>query len=364
MLLSDLTLMVADQGRNIQRSDGSMPEGHNGPHFDRDTPVRNTAHWASIFLQGYLLSDNSEFLKCSELCLSYLTHDFEANGYFRCRYNRFKDQTNGLIGQVWALEPFLLHDIHLGGEGYEKFASRVINAFTFCPTNNLWLDVSESDQRAPTNRTANQQVWAWMAHYLFAQAYGAGGTSFDMARFRRSLNRVLQLDQRGMVNQSISLANMSRLETIAVIRMVLGNPEKLVTRIRRVLRDAYIDINAGYHYFTVFPLFIMVEQSIFLEMCPDEILRPVRSFFSISDSMLSNPFASAYNPVGIENAIIAERLGLVDLAQKSIQFQISNHFSPEDQLMSANTADPQILAARFYEVIYLNEDYEIESTQA
>ena len=46
--LWDLIVKSADKGKELQAGDGSMPAGHNGPHNDPETPVRNTAHWINI----------------------------------------------------------------------------------------------------------------------------------------------------------------------------------------------------------------------------------------------------------------------------------------------------------------------------
>lgn len=43
--LWDLIAKSAKRGIKLQAEDGSMPAGHNGPHNDPETPVRNTAHW-------------------------------------------------------------------------------------------------------------------------------------------------------------------------------------------------------------------------------------------------------------------------------------------------------------------------------
>ena len=55
MNLYDLLVDTADRAIEIQRSDGSMPPGHNGPYYDPETPVRNTAHWSITFVR---LADN------------------------------------------------------------------------------------------------------------------------------------------------------------------------------------------------------------------------------------------------------------------------------------------------------------------
>ena len=61
MLLVDLIIDIANNIVKIQNKDGSLPEGHNGPYFDQETPVRNTAHWLITFSRCYHLTDDIKF---------------------------------------------------------------------------------------------------------------------------------------------------------------------------------------------------------------------------------------------------------------------------------------------------------------
>ncbi len=51
--LHALLLESARAALSRQRADGSLPPGHNGPYADRETPVRNTAHWLVSFCAGW-----------------------------------------------------------------------------------------------------------------------------------------------------------------------------------------------------------------------------------------------------------------------------------------------------------------------
>ena len=81
-----------------------MPMGHNGPRFDIDTPLRNTAHWAITFLRSFQLSKDDIFINAARKSLEYISsHSRRSNGAFFCRNSIMKDKSNGLIGQAWVI---------------------------------------------------------------------------------------------------------------------------------------------------------------------------------------------------------------------------------------------------------------------
>lgn len=70
--LWDLIVKSAERGKELQAEDGHMPAGHNGPHNDQETPVRNTAHWCITFLKVYEWTGKSEFKKAAKQAADYL----------------------------------------------------------------------------------------------------------------------------------------------------------------------------------------------------------------------------------------------------------------------------------------------------
>ena len=53
MYLSVIILKSSEIALKKQHENGSFPEEHNGPWYDQDTLVRNTAHWAITLHKAY-----------------------------------------------------------------------------------------------------------------------------------------------------------------------------------------------------------------------------------------------------------------------------------------------------------------------
>ncbi len=75
MNLYDVVLLSASSALSMQKGDGSMPSGWNGPYHQSETPVRNTAHWLITFLKAYEITNDAGYKEAAEKCAEYLLSD-------------------------------------------------------------------------------------------------------------------------------------------------------------------------------------------------------------------------------------------------------------------------------------------------
>ncbi|MCP5103491.1 MAG: hypothetical protein GY950_08940, partial [bacterium] len=166
--LYDLIAASAAGGLHLQKEDGSMPEGHNGPWRHPDTPVRTTAHWALLFFKAFLISGDGVFREAALTACQYLVSDKAmVNGYFFCRDAPGKDTTNNLIGQAWAVEPLAVIGNYFSDDRFITFAAAVIKKHRFDQRYFLWYRAGGTGHREQLSRTLNQQMmFAAMALHL------------------------------------------------------------------------------------------------------------------------------------------------------------------------------------------------------
>ena len=109
MYLNEIIEQVSHRALPDQNEDGSFPSGCNGPYMDKETPVRNTAHWLVTLLKAYEISGKDIFKDAADKAVKYIAGS-EArpmNSTFLCRLNPEKDFCNGLIGQAWVIEALI-----------------------------------------------------------------------------------------------------------------------------------------------------------------------------------------------------------------------------------------------------------------
>ena len=161
MYLSDIILQSAHAGLALQSDRGDFPPGHNGPYYDKETPVRNTSHWLITMLKAYEISGKTIFKDSAYRAAKYLTGS-EArpmNATFFCRLNPEKDFCNGLIGQAWALEALIFASKVFEDHRYKNLAKTVFAAHPFDSNTGLWRIVNTDGSYRSFDMTFNHQLW-------------------------------------------------------------------------------------------------------------------------------------------------------------------------------------------------------------
>ena len=106
MMLYDIIVRSSRQALRLKGKKKFMPPGHDGPHYDEETPVRNSSHWLITFLKAYDITKDEKFREASidlaEYLISKDARPMDAN--FFHRKNPEKDFCNNLIGAAWTIE--------------------------------------------------------------------------------------------------------------------------------------------------------------------------------------------------------------------------------------------------------------------
>ena len=131
-----------------QNANGSFSPGVNGPYNDKETPVRNTAHWLFLLLKSYEITGDIKFKNSSVKALEYLmTAECRPGGYAMfCRDVKNKDQCNGLTGQAWAIESILKGGLILDRQDAVTFAIDIFNSHYFDESRSIWHRLSLDGQ--------------------------------------------------------------------------------------------------------------------------------------------------------------------------------------------------------------------------
>ena len=160
----DLEQLIEGIGKRhllLLEEHGYIPGGHNGPYYDKETPVRNTAHWSTIFAFLYRKTKYPEYYKAVESCADYLMSEAARPmraSYF-CRTNVNKDLSNGTIGQAWAIEGLVSAYKVTKQQSYLETAKEVFLLHPFDERYKLWKVVNVDGSIRQFDMTFNHQLW-------------------------------------------------------------------------------------------------------------------------------------------------------------------------------------------------------------
>jgi hypothetical protein len=371
--LWDIITRSAEAALLAQRSDGSMPPGHNGPYRDPETPVRNTAHWLITFLHCYEYTQKAKFKSAAQRCADYLL-TAEARPMaqsFLCRTNRKKDFSNGLIGQAWVIEALSVASEKLQLPQYKKLAESVFNLHPFEERTGLWKVVNVDGSFRDFDMTFNHQLWFAAAAALLIED-SQDAVAKKISCFLDKLPGMFKISTSGLISHPLVLKAKS-----------LKNYKRKVFSLCRRLR--YISKTpeykeAGYHPFNLYAMAILKEHFRSHSFWQTKKLRKTleyinrdefmellqnsshsRDFYRLDifpDAPSCNRYGYPYNPVGFEVAFALKVFSpaLIDINSKMsfwASSQFNNNFDFDANMLCRNTEDPVTLAARIYEATRL-----------
>lgn len=385
MRLYDLLEKTAKEAIHKQRSDGSLPGGHNGLYNDPETPVRNTAHWLITFLKVYEITNQERSLEAAHNAADYLrTDDARPNGYtFYHRDSDEKNSCNGLIGQAWTIESLAIAADKLDDPELASLAEEVFLLHPFDDQLGLWKSVEIDGQPLGFDGTLNHQLWFAAAGGLLArnrsvsdlvnqsvstfldriesnmELYDSGlirhGVKFSLSP-RRSF-RLLRRDKRGRLFV-IGLIGRSSLTEVDFLRNLVNHPAFPIRR--PPLRPKYARMKAiGYHSFNLYALALLHRQY------PDHRFWSSELFTKSYEYLYSDEYANnvgeskygyPYNPPGIEVPFALDEFEENpdrELQEQWLTSQFQRCFDFDNYEMSKNTPDPRTLTARMYQATRL-----------
>jgi hypothetical protein len=327
--LNDIIIRSSLAALELQREDGSFPEGHNGPWNDLDTPVRVTAHWSILLLKGYALTRDKKMRNAALKAGDYLSNSkCRPHGFsFFCRKTENKNKCNGLIGQSWAIEALVELGKELKINRYLQIAEDVIMRHHFNKKHCLWRNLEIDGNNLHINRTLNQQIWfSVMAHKIFLLT-GNEKIGSNVTSFFQNLPKHIHFNGKYITHFTHFLSNF-----------------------------IYKDAAKGYLSFLLMGLSHLKdykEQFISKKMF-EQIINSIE-YLNENLYRVDSKFSWSYNPTGFEVAFVLHKLkpySSIDM-NNWVSEQVKRHFNFKSNLMDLNTSDKNTLCARIYEATFL-----------
>lgn len=365
MDLTSLLSQTAEGHLQAIRDDGSMPPGRNGLYNDKETPVRNTAHWTCLFSWCYQETSDERFLEAVEQTSSYLTSNDARpdNETFHHRSVPDKDDCNGLIGQAWTIEALAEAATILEDPSIVKIATDVFLAHPQDERSGLWKRVEIDGQTLPFDATFNHQLWFAAAGALLAADPRADDRVGErVRRFLEELKITLRTYSSGLIFHPLlprslrRLAHLIRVDERSRIGVTfLTSIVPLPSRQRALKWKAL-----GYHAFNLYALALLKQQYPDHDVWQDETCQQTLDYITRSayrDEVWDNEYGSPYNPVGFEVPFAMQvfDIGTDEDRRWWVQKQLNRHYNPWTSKMDRNTPDKETLTARMYEATRLKQ---------
>ena len=336
-----------------------MPAGHNGPWFDRDTPVRTTAHWAVQFAVAARITGDARLQAAAgEACAYLLGSEARPEGHaFLCRRSRLKDDSNNLVGQAWALEALLTVGTLMKDARCLDTALQVALEHRFDDSLELWRRLEVDGRQGPAPTTLNQQIFFSSVALALGRLLNRPELVAPAERFFTTfLDKVVQLSP-GLPHHKLAPLSHPAPRLRDLLSPVLWREvvDRFWWRRQAVGYAPFILYGLAWAH-RASPQERFWSSSALQGWIRDLLARLIAAFpYGYMES--SDSYRWAYNPVGLEVAFALAQFGELlpteESPQRWIAKQLEGYYDLDSGLLSLNTGDGVILAARLYEAVWL-----------
>ncbi len=372
MTIAELIIESAKKALNLQREEGSMPQGHNGPYNDKETPVRNTSHWLITFAKAYELTNDRIFIDAVQKAAHYLISE-KARPF---RYSFFHrtdsqiDSCNGLIGQAWTIEALATASNILNDSKYSNLGETVFFQHNFNDDYGLWNRLEIDGKIKSIDATFNHQLW-----FAACAAQLNGSRKMEcysiIKKFILNLPENLSIIEDGLIfhplkrNKKIKdiydkkpIKNRIRNNISKIIQSIKNNGTNPI-ELKNIAERKMISKSMGYHHFNMYAFALLKDKY------PQNNYWKNIEFVSTTKYLMrddykneleNNSFGFPYNPPGFEIPYALEvfsklkRDELLKISSYWINKQMSKCYNPQTKMMDRNTSDIFTHSARLYEL--------------
>lgn len=346
-MFQDDIIKLAEIGIVKQNANGSMPCGKNGPHNHAMTPVRNTAHWAITFGAAFYITQDLKFRRAAESALSIVKLFSTSDGRFSFhRFPRSGTVGNGLIGQMWVVECYLMNSFFLGDENLKTLAKSILDAHNFSYKDALWLDNKQQNLSTLPNNTLNQQIWVAGMHGLYS-FFAKEEMNTDMVCFLKAFFKNLTSESAPFPLEVQQLSFVSKCKySLYKLKSVLSASPKVNSSL--VEQKMY-----GYHSFCLVGLGYTLLSG--YKLTAEESSKLALRFTLVNElyeqKVKSSPFGSSYNLCGIElkffSDFVERELSVKTVINRLVKNEIASLFNGKN---IHKNIDLETLQARGYEL--------------
>lgn len=365
---------------DVHGTDAIKP-GNNGPYYDKETNIRNLAHWCVIFSEYYRHTEDSIYREYTIALADAIVssdHYYDV-GVYKCRIGAGKDEMNGVIGAAWIIEGLIAASKVTGQMKYYERAKHIFLAHKFNYKMGLWNRVNLNGNILSIDSTFNHQLW-FAAAGAIINNFKKDKIIQDMIdRFAEKLPRNITVRRNGRIGH---FTYNDKNGFLAWPVLTFKNLKSSFAEWRNSKSLAYKE--AGYHTFNLLGLALLQEntavplsffktdrfkkcinyalsEDLYKELCFADRTKDSTNISSqLSENF--NVFSFAYNSPAFELPRVMRCFNIEEskwqpLCEKFMIKQMELTYDAEKHSFLNNTDDPITLTARIYEYIVNNESY-------
>ncbi|MCQ2548468.1 MAG: hypothetical protein MJ134_00365 [Lachnospiraceae bacterium] len=362
--IENVILDMANNKIQYIKSNGCVAPGHNGPYNDTERPLRNSAHWICTYSYLYRKTANELYKEMVQILADYLlkSDNYSENGTVIYRDNKLSDYTNGIIGPAWIIEGLIEAAKILHDDKYYIKAKALFKLEVFDEKLKLWKIVDVDNKIVSIDYVYNHQLWFAAAGSLICDYRYDADIDNDINLFLDNYKKNLIVQPSGLLYHQVNYD--------------YSKGGYLKKYIKGVLCDFSVgkqlasqnELQRGYQLFDLYGLAVLYERYSAKEIFRDKRIKKAVKYAVNKRNIKRliskgiNKYGFPYNSPGYEYGYVAYTL-LKEVSQETEAYLyetiLQYFYDPDKKGMYRNTADPETLSARIYELTRYLEKREV-----
>ena len=362
---------IADSKLNEIEKKGHVESGVNGPYNCDDTPVRNTAHWCVTYSFLYKKDNKIEYKRAVKKLADYIC-DFQKNsssGAIKCMNDTKFTDTNGLIGQAWAIEGLIYAYNLIKDYSYIECAKEIFDSQLFDYNSGQWLQIDSKGNNCGIDIAFNHQLWFAAIGYQLNSIIHDDKIQKELDIYEDKIADNFCVYRNGMIKHLGYLKNNT--PTINKIKKLIKRLYPVFLTKKNPDSLSVVSFESAYQLFNLYgfaiikqykPNFKIFNTKKFKKALKYGLdIKKLNNIFNVSpkNGETTCKYAYSYNSPAFEYGFVAKVFDSDNYDVKKIEYifniGLDLCYSKDKKSFNRNTNDPKTLTARVYELIRLLE---------
>lgn len=347
---------IVEYYRNIYQNNECALAGNNGPYHQKETFVRNTAHWLVSFSCMYRMTKDETYAGPIQAFAERLLQEVsESKNGALCCIPQNRLSTNGLIGLAWAIEGLVEGYKAMPEEKYLTAAERIVFSQQYDKHLHTWSIVDPQGHALGIDIAFNHSLWFCMAVAKLESVKKNDQLSWMVTDYLDHVTEQFMIYRNGL----ISHFTMKNGDILLDIKRRVHKQICAITRHGVPGRKwDTMEYERAYHLFNLYALawlFRLHPETAFFR---SEKFIKIRNFGCDINNFLSfptmNQYAFGYNSPAYEMPLVAYIFGTgkdQEYSEKLLALHKQYNWNDTQKKYTDNVPDDKTLDARVYEIV-------------
>lgn len=343
--------------KNLYKEADWAEAGNNGPYHQKETSLRNTAHWIITFAYMYRKTGEKDYQEIVSRFAKSIVCDIESspNGVVRCFCEGEKSSVNGLIGFAWIIEGLVAAYNTLHEEAILKAAERLYLSQPYNKRVHTWEVVDVDGKNLGTDVAFNHSLWYCLAAAKLQQVKTNKAIELQIQDYLEHVDKHFLIYKNGLISHFDVWGGQWQFN----LKMRIKKWICAVTKTGLPWRNwNSVEYERAYHLFSMYAFALLYHLYPDIEFFQSRKFLKIKAYGLDKSNFITfpqmNTYAYGYNSPAYELPLVEYIFGngmAEEREAECFQYHMKYNWDDRSGKYTLNVPDQETLNARIYEIV-------------